>query len=145
MEKQKYYITTAIAYTSGKPHIGNTYEIVLADAIARFKRMQGYDVFFQTGTDEHGQKIEEKAGLCIYNLGTGTGYSVLDIVKNFEEATGVKIPYVIKDRRPGDIATCYSNAAKAKEELGWEAQYGIKDMCADSWRWQSNNPNGYED
>ena len=62
MEKQKYYITTAIAYTSGKPHIGNTYEIVLADAIARFKRMQGYDVFFQTGTDEHGQKIEEKAG-----------------------------------------------------------------------------------
>ena len=61
MEKQKYYITTAIAYTSGKPHIGNTYEIVLADAIARFKRMQGYDVFFQTGTDEHGQKIEEKA------------------------------------------------------------------------------------
>ena len=69
----------------------------------------------------------------------------MDIVKNFEEATGVKIPYVIKDRRPGDIATCYSNAAKAKEELGWEAQYGIKDMCADSWRWQSNNPNGYED
>ena len=91
------------------------------------------------------KKIEEKAGLCIYNLGTGTGYSVLDIVKNFEEATGVKIPYVIKDRRPGDIATCYSDAKKAKEELGWEAQYGIKEMCADSWRWQSNNPNGYED
>lgn len=90
------------------------------------------------------KKIEEKAGLCIYNLGTGTGYSVLDIVKNFEEATGVKIPYVIKDRRPGDIATCYSDAAKAKAELGWEAQYGIKEMCADSWRWQSNNPNGYE-
>ena len=61
MEKQKYYITTAIAYTSGKPHIGNTYEIVLADSIARFKRQQGYDVFFQTGTDEHGQKIELKA------------------------------------------------------------------------------------
>ena len=61
MEKQKYYITTAIAYTSGKPHIGNTYEVVLADAIARYKRQQGYDVFFQTGTDEHGQKIELKA------------------------------------------------------------------------------------
>ena len=61
MSKEKYYITTAIAYTSGKPHIGNTYEIVLADSIARFKRLQGYDVFFQTGTDEHGQKIEEKA------------------------------------------------------------------------------------
>ncbi len=91
------------------------------------------------------KKIEEKAGLKIYNLGTGVGYSVLDIVKNFEEATGVKIPYVIKDRRPGDIATCYSDAAKAKEELGWTAQYGIKEMCEDSWRWQKNNPNGYED
>ncbi len=90
------------------------------------------------------KKIEENAGLCIYNLGTGTGYSVLDIVKNFEEATGVKIPYTIKPRRAGDIATSYSNADKAKRELGWEAQYGIKEMCADSWRWQSNNPNGYE-
>ncbi len=90
------------------------------------------------------KKIEENAGLCIYNLGTGTGYSVLDIVKNFEQANGVKIPYVIKERRAGDIATCYADAAKAKEELGWEAQYGIADMCADSWRWQSNNPNGYE-
>ncbi|MCI9662649.1 MAG: UDP-glucose 4-epimerase GalE [Lachnospiraceae bacterium] len=91
------------------------------------------------------KKIEEKAGLCVYNLGTGAGYSVLDIVKNFEAATGVKIPYVIKDRRAGDIATCYSDASKAKKELGWEAQYGIREMCADSWRWQSGNPNGYED
>lgn len=91
------------------------------------------------------KKIEEKAGLKIYNLGTGTGYSVLDIVKNFEEATGVKIPYVIKGRRPGDIAACYADASLAKEELGWEAQYGIREMCADSWRWQKNNPNGYED
>ena len=88
------------------------------------------------------KKIEEKAGLCVYNLGTGAGYSVLDIVKNFEAATGVKIPYV---RRAGDIATCYSDASKAKKELGWEAQYGIREMCADSWRWQSGNPNGYED
>ena len=64
--KQKYYITTAIAYTSSKPHIGNTYEAILADAMARFKRLQGYDVFFQTGTDEHGQKIEEKAKLAKY-------------------------------------------------------------------------------
>ena len=63
----------------------------------------------------------------------------------FEKATGVKIPYVIKPRRPGDIATCYCDPTKAKEELGWEAQYGIEDMCADSWRWQKNNPNGYED
>ena len=91
------------------------------------------------------QMVEKNAGLKVYNLGTGVGYSVLDIVRNFEEATGVKIPYVIKDRRPGDIATCYSDATKAKEELGWEAQYGIKEMCADSWRWQSTNPNGYED
>ena len=91
------------------------------------------------------KKIEEKAGLCIYNLGTGHGYSVLDIVKNFEEANGIKIPYVIKPRRAGDIATCYSDAAKAKKELGWEAKYGIKEMCADSWRWQKNNPNGYDD
>ena len=91
------------------------------------------------------KKIEDNAGLCIYNLGTGTGYSVLDNVKNFEAATGVKVPYVIKDRRPGDIATCYSDATKAKEELSWEAQYDIKDMCAAAWNWQSHNPNGYED
>ena len=91
------------------------------------------------------KKIEEKAGLCIYNLGTGTGYSVLDIVKNFEEANDLKIPYSIKPRRAGDIATCYADPAKAKKELGWEAKYGIKEMCADSWRWQKNNPNGYED
>jgi UDP-glucose 4-epimerase len=91
------------------------------------------------------KKIEEKAGLCVYNLGTGVGYSVLDIVKNFEAATGVKIPYQIKDRRAGDIATCYSDATKAKEELGWVAERGIKEMCEDSWRWQSNNPNGYND
>lgn len=90
------------------------------------------------------KKIEEKAGLKVYNLGTGVGYSVLDIVKNFEEATGVKVPYSIKPRRPGDIATCYSDASKAKEELGWVAEKGIKDMCADAWRWQSSNPNGYE-
>ncbi len=91
------------------------------------------------------KKIEEKAGLCVYNLGTGVGYSVLDIVKNFEEANDIKIPYSIKPRRAGDIATCYSDATKAKNELGWEAKYGIKEMCADSWRWQKNNPNGYED
>ena len=90
------------------------------------------------------KKIEEKAGLKIYNLGTGHPYSVLDIVKNFEEATGVKVPYVFKPRRPGDIATCYSDASKAKRELGWVAEKGIKEMCEDSWRWQKNNPNGFE-
>lgn len=90
------------------------------------------------------KKIEEKAGLKIYNLGTGVGYSVLDIVKNFEEATGVKIPYVIQQRREGDIAVCYSDAGLAERELGWKAEYGIREMCEDSWRWQKNNPNGYE-
>ncbi len=90
------------------------------------------------------KKVEEKAGLCIYNLGTGNGYSVLEIVKNFEEASGKKVPYEIKPRRAGDIATCYADATKAKEELGWQAKRGIKEMCEDSWRWQSNNPNGYE-
>ena len=91
------------------------------------------------------KKLEDHSGLSIYNLGTGVGYSVLDVVKNFEKATGIQIPYEIKPRRAGDIATCYSDASKAKRELGWEAEYGIEDMCADSWRWQSQNPNGYND
>ena len=91
------------------------------------------------------KKIEEKAGLKIYNLGTGCGYSVLDVVHNFEKASKVKIPYSIKPRRAGDIATCYADASKAKEELGWEAQYGILEMCEDSWRWQKNKTNGYDD
>ena len=88
-------------------------------------------------------KINENPGLKIYNLGTGKGYSVLDIVKNFEEASGIKIPYVIKPRRAGDIATCYSDATKAKEELGWVATRDLKKMCEDSWRWQKGNPEGY--
>ena len=91
------------------------------------------------------KKLEPGCGLSIYNLGTGVGYSVLDIVKNFEEANGVKIPYEIQPRRAGDIATCYSNAEKAERELGWKAENGIREMCEDSWRWQKNNPNGYED
>ena len=78
---------------------------------------------------------KEGKGLYIYNLGTGTGYSVLDMVKSFEEITGNKVPYKITPRRPGDIATCYSDTKKAKEELGWEAQYDLKRMCEDSWRY----------
>ena len=89
------------------------------------------------------KKIEDNSGLCIYNLGTGTGYSVLQVVKAYEKACGKPIKYEIKDRRPGDIATCYANPAKAKEELGWEAIYDIDRMCEDSYRWQSMNPNGY--
>nr|MBQ8253665.1 UDP-glucose 4-epimerase GalE [Lachnospiraceae bacterium] len=91
------------------------------------------------------EKMKENPGLKIYNLGTGTGYSVLDIVKNFEQATGVEVPYEIKPRRAGDIATNYADASLAKEELGWTAERGIREMCEDAWRWQSNNPNGFEE
>ena len=91
------------------------------------------------------KKKEKKKGVLIYNLGTGKGYSVLDVVHAFEKACGKKIPYAVKPRRPGDIATCYADPAKAKAELGWEAENGIEEMCADSWRWQSMNPNGYEE
>lgn len=82
---------------------------------------------------------KEGKGLYIYNLGTGTGYSVLDMVKSFEEITGNKVPYKITQRRPGDIATCYSDTKKAKEELGWEAKKGIKEMCEDSWNFIQKN------
>ena len=89
------------------------------------------------------KKTEESCGLAVYNLGTGTGYSVLDIVHSFEEATGIKIPYHIEPRREGDIAACYCDPEKAKQELGWQAEYTITDMCRDSWNWQKKNPNGY--
>lgn len=90
------------------------------------------------------KKLLEHPGLVIYNLGTGVGYSVLDIIHNFEKACGKKISYVIAPRRPGDIATCYSDPSKAERELGWKAQYGIDRMCEDAWRWQKMNPNGYD-
>ena len=91
------------------------------------------------------EKVEGEDGLFIYNLGTGIGYSVLDVVKSFEKASGKKIPYVIGPRRDGDIATCYSDPSKALKELGWKAERGLDEMCEDSWRWQSQNPNGYPD
>ena len=90
------------------------------------------------------KKIDENAGVCVYNLGTGAGYSVLDMLHAFEKACGKTLPYQIKDRRPGDIAVCYADAKKAKEELGWTAERGLEEMCEDTWRWQSQNPNGYE-
>ena len=83
-------------------------------------------------------------GIEAVNLGTGTGYSVLDLVKTFEKVNNVPVPYAIVDRRPGDIGTCYSNPAKAKVLLGWEAEFGLEDMCRDAWRWQSQNPKGYK-
>ena len=87
--------------------------------------------------------ITEKCGVAVYNLGTGTGYSVLDVVKAFEKASGVKIPYRIAPRRAGDIAECYSSPVKAERELGWKAKYNLYDMCLSSWNWQKNNPEGY--
>ena len=79
-----------------------------------------------------------------YNLGTGVGYSVLDVIHAFEKACGHSLPYAIKPRRAGDIAECYADASKAKNELGWEAKLGIDEMCASLWNWQSKNPNGYK-
>ena len=89
------------------------------------------------------KKFEDEPAVYIYNLGTGHGYSVLDVIHAFSRAVGREIPYVIKPRRAGDIATCYADAAKAERELGWKAKRGLDEMCADAWRWQSMNPNGY--
>ena len=89
------------------------------------------------------QALERHCGVAIYNLGTGHGYSVLDVGNAFQKATGIPIPYAIKPRRPGDIGIYYSDPTKAKRELGWEAKLSLEDMCADAWRWQKNNPRGY--
>jgi UDP-glucose 4-epimerase len=90
------------------------------------------------------EKLKTNPGVVTYNLGTGNGYSVLDIVKAFSKASGKNIPYKIVDRRPGDIAACYADPSKAKKEMNWQAEKGIDEMCADSWNWQVSNPNGYE-
>ncbi len=89
------------------------------------------------------EAIRRDCGVAVYNLGTGRGYSVLELVSAFEEATGVPVPYEIAPRRPGDIAACWSDPSKAKAELGWQAELGLREMCRDSWNWQKNNPNGY--
>lgn len=88
---------------------------------------------------------ENEGGVWIYNLGTGMGYSVLDVIHAFEEANGLKISYVFKDRRAGDVPQCYADPAKAEKELGWKAERGLKEMCRDSWNWQKNNPEGYKE
>ena len=90
------------------------------------------------------RKLETNCGLFICNLGTGHGYSVLDVIHAFSKACGKELPYVIDPRRPGDIAECWCDPSKAKRELGWEAEYGIDEMCRDSWNWQSHNPDGYK-
>lgn len=91
------------------------------------------------------EKLNQNPGLVIYNLGTGKGYSVLEVVRAFEKASGKKVPYQIVERRAGDIAECYADTQKAQEELGFKAKYDIEKMCEDSWRWQKNNPNGYSE
>ena len=91
------------------------------------------------------ERAEKMTGIEYFNVGTGTGYSVLDIVNAYEQATGIKINYKIVDRRPGDIDVCYANPTKAAELLGWKAKYNIEDMCRDSYRWQLKNPNGYDE
>ena len=91
------------------------------------------------------KKLTDKEGVSIYNLGTGVGYSVLDVLHAYEKACGKTLKYEIKPRRDGDVAVCYSDSAKAKKELGWVAEKGIEEMCADSWKWQSMNPDGYRD
>ena len=91
------------------------------------------------------EKVSQSCGLFVCNQGHGKGYSMLDILHAYEKACGKELPYVMDPRRPGDIAACYADPQKAWEEMGWKAQYGIREMCEDSWRWQSQNPNGYDD
>ena len=88
-------------------------------------------------------RLETNPGLVVYNLGTGRGYSVLEVVRAFAEAAGREIPYEIEGRRPGDVAACYADPAKARAELSWAAEKGLTEMCADTWRWQRMNPAGY--
>ena len=90
------------------------------------------------------EKLETKPGVAVYNLGTGTGYSVLQVIEAFEKATTVRISYEIADRRPGDVAVCYADPSLANKELGWQAKRDLQLMCADGWRWQTRNPNGFE-
>lgn len=128
------YITqTAIGIRKELGVFGNDYDTPDGTGVRDYIHV----VDLATGHVAALQAIERNCGIAIYNLGTGHGYSVLDVVKAFEKANNLKVPYVIKPRRPGDIATCYCNPAKAKAELGWEAQYGIEDMCRDSWNFQS--------
>ncbi|MED2285197.1 GDP-mannose 4,6-dehydratase, partial [Bacillus thuringiensis] len=90
------------------------------------------------------EKVLSTTGVDAYNLGTGMGYSVLEMVEAFEKVSGKKVPHKITERRPGDVAVCFADASKAKRELGWEAKRGLEEMCADSWRWQSENKTGYQ-
>ena len=134
------YITqVAIGKRAGLGVFGNDYDTPDGTGVRDFIHV----VDLARGHVSALQAIERKCGLAVYNLGTGHGYSVLDVVKAFIRVNGVDIPYSIKPRRAGDIATCYSDPSKAERELGWKARYGLDEMCRDSWNWQKNNPNGF--
>ncbi|RKD23147.1 UDP-glucose 4-epimerase GalE [Ammoniphilus oxalaticus] len=135
------YITqVAIGKLAELKVFGNDYETVDGTGVRDYIHV----VDLAKGHLKALQKTQLHSGVEAYNLGTGKGYSVLEVVAAFEEASKCKIPYAIDERRPGDIAACYADPQKAKEQLGWQAEMGIAEMCADSWRWQSQNPNGYE-
>ncbi len=160
------YFNAAGAHISGKigeDHSPETHliPIILQTALGQREKMfifgDDYDTPDGTGVRDYIHVVDlakghvaalkknlASKGVAVYNLGTGHGYSVLDLVKAFEEVNHVSVPYIIKDRRAGDIATCYADASKAKEELGWTAQKTLQDMMRDSWRWQNQNPNGYQ-
>ena len=134
------YITQVAVGKRDKLHIfGNDYDTPDGTGVRDYIHV----VDLAKGHVKALEAIKKNCGVGIYNLGTGKGYSVLDLVKAFEKTNGVKIPYVIDPRRPGDIATCYSDPGKAFRELGWKAEYDLEDMCRDSWNWQKKNPDGY--
>lgn len=143
---------------SGIPN--NLFPYITQTALGRLEKLyvfgNDYDTHDGTGVRDyiHVQDLAQghidaanyaikHTGAVAINLGTGNGYSVLDMVKAFEEINQVKVPYVIDARRPGDVATVYANASRAKKLLGWEAKKNLRDMCQDSWNWQKSNPNGY--
>ncbi len=136
------YITqTAVGKLEAVGVFGNDYDTPDGSGVRDFIHV----VDLACGHVKAIEKLREKPGIRTYNLGTGTGYSVFDMIKAFSGVCGRDIPYVIKPRRPGDIAACYADASLAARELGWTAQKNLEEMCADSWRWQKNNPNGYDD
>lgn len=135
------YITQVAVGKRDKLHIfGNDYDTPDGTGVRDYIHV----VDLAKGHVKALEAIKKNCGVGIYNLGTGKGYSVLDLVKTFEAVNNVHIPYVIDARRPGDIATCYSDPSKALRELGWKAEYDLEDMCRDSWNWQRKNPRGYE-
>ena len=135
------YVTQVAVGKLEKLHIfGNDYETPDGTGVRDYIHV----VDLAKGHVKALRAIEENCGIAIYNLGTGHGYSVLDVVHAFEKVSGVTIPFVIDERRPGDIAVCYSDSTKANQELDWHAEHDIYDMCRDSWNWQKKNPNGYK-